>query len=528
MSNATTMTYGAYEFSPVPLISISRSTNQAGNRDNPFGYTFTMTLNGTLTTLPNGAGGLLANENLTKELRDAFDKDGLLLEIKCDVNTVMQLYPRVLDVQFDESNNNWTQTIPFSIQLEYDTDEQDDHPDGRSAFIDSYSEDWSVEFANDEKYYEWDLSSLTNQEAGHDYASDDSNNPFEARVTHTLSVTGKQSWSGPLTTGTPGTAINAADNAMAWITGVYDQGGSGLGYDATEYGHALGGWTNLAGASGFSEYDHYRTHTINETDGSVTLTESWLILGDNVGLSGANRKVTETFSVSTRESLENGQISMSIEGEIRGLEEMDYTTTDQLTASSGHAYDNAALGWSEIQLRVFPRAQFIYQQDFSRQLNPDSASKNIAHQPSRGIITYSYEFDDRPCNFITGALTETFSINDNNPADVFASLPVLGRAQGPVLQSIDTVTSPTRDVTIEAVMQPPTGCGSISDLNLNKPTDNVENLLCEFETELTTANNQVFKSSDNESWEPKSGRYSRSVQWTYANCTGDISTSFCD
>ena len=160
-------------------------------------------------------------------------------------------------------------------------------------------------------------------------------------------------------------------------------------------------------------------------------------------------------------------------------------------------------------------------------LNPDPINRTVSHQGSKGIINYNYEFNDRPCAFITGSLSEQFTIVDNHPTDVFANLQVLGRTYGPVLQAITTVTEGTREVTIEAVMPQPTGCSSPADLDQNKPTTNVENILFDFQQQLTSVYNQVFKHADTENWNPLTGRYSRSVGWTYQDCTDSPDTSFC-
>lgn len=521
MANATTMTYGDYSFIPVPLVNIKRDSINTGNRENPVNHIFTMQLSGTLTPLPSGTTGLIEIDTLMEELRTAFDRSGKLLEIKCDSSTIMQLYPEVVSIDFQESNNNWVQTVPFTIELTYCYDELNEHPTGETPpFIEDFTEEWNFEFIEDQKHFTWDLSSLSNQDPGGDYTATDGNNPFEARVTHAVSAKGKPSYLGP---GLTGTYTNAADNAMAFLTGTF----AGFGYDANDYGHALVGWTNLVAASS-QQLDHMRTHVINETDGSASLTESWVVFGDNTGLTADQRKATEDFTVNIRNGIQDGKVSVSIEGQVKGYEDRTYSSLDLTTNVTQSAYNSVTGAWIALQDRIFPRAQFIFQQDFSTQLNPIPVSKVIGHQPSRGVLTYAYEFDDRPCAFITGALTEQFSIVDNHPSDVFAKLPVLGRTRGPVLQEITTVTEATREVTIEAVMPLPTGCSSITDLDLNKPVENVENLLCSFETQLTDANNQVFKHADNESWSPLTGRYSRSVGWTYQDCTGTPpSTTFC-
>jgi len=518
MAVTTRMTYGTYQLKPVPIITINRTSIDTGNRENPIGYTFSMNLNGTLTKYPNDTG-FKDLDTLMEELRAAFNKSGNRLLIECDsgsgFQTLMTIYPRVLSINFAESNNNWTETIPYTIELEYDTDGYDEHPNGDlPPYISEYSEDWQCEFVAEKKYYKWDLSTVVDQKSGYDYTNNDSNNLWEARVTHTVTVRGKPTYGGA---GPTGTFTSAADNALNWAKNVF----TGFGYDHYLYGAGLSGWTNLQGGTG-NAYDYYRTHTINETDGTVTLGENWLVVGDNSG------KVSEEFTVEVRESIENGLVSVSINGTIQGLEERSYNTANDTTNVDISAYDNAANRWSVLQDRIFPRAQYVYEQgSFTGNLNPKPTSKSVGHNPGRGTITYAMDFNNRPCAFITGALSESFSINDTNPSDVFARLPVLGRAAGPVLQSVSTITESIREVAIEAVMPPPTGCSSISDLDLNKPSTNVQNLLCEFETNLTNNYQQVFKNSDTESWNPLTGRYSRSVSWTYQSCTGTPNTSMC-
>lgn len=519
MANATTMTYGDYSFTPVPLVNIKRDSVNTGNRENPVNHLFTIELTGTLTPLPSGTTGLVEIDTLMEELRTAFDRSGKLLEIKCDAEVIMQVYPQVVSVNFQESNNNWVQTVPFTIELTYCYDELNEHPTGEAPpFIEEFNEEWNFEFVQDHRYFVWDLSTLINQDPGGDYTSTDGNSPYEARVTHSVSAKGKPSWAGP---GLTGTFTQAADNAMAFLTGTF----TGFDYDANNYGHALVGWTNLLAESS-QQMDHMRTHVINEAEGTASLTESWIVFPESGGL--GNNKVTEDFTVNIRNGLDDGKVNVSVEGQIKGYEDRTYVGSSLATNVTTQAYVNATGAWGVLQDRIFPRAQFVFQQDFSTQLNPIPVSKVIGHQPSKGVLTYSYEFNDRPCAFITGALTEQFSIVDNNPTDVFAKLSVIGRSRGPVLQEITTVTESTREVTIEAVMPLPTGCSAITDLDLNKPTENVENLLCSFETQLTDANNQVFKHIDNENWSPLTGRYSRSVGWTYQDCTGTPpSTTFC-
>ena len=525
MANVVLMSYGGVDIIPVPIISIQRTSHQAGNRDNPLGYTFSMTLTGTLTPYPS-SDGLIVMDQLMEDLRETFNSDGKQLLIQCGpvggpYTEVMSVYPRIVgDLTFGESSNNWVSTIPYTIQLSFDTDDYNEHPTGEAPpFIESFSEDWSVEFPQDRRHFVWDLSQVSDQIAGYSYPTVDSNNPFESRITHTVNVKGKQSWSG---TGVQGTSINAVDNAFDWAFSVFN----GFGYDATNYGHAISGWTNLNNDG--SVFDHYRTHSVNEADGTIVLTESFFVIGANTGIPSGGRKITEDFTVEVRKGIDIGLTSVSINGSLQGLEERSYANNQMTTNTIVSAYQNASSGWAYIQDRMFPRAQLIFQSESSRRLHFNPLTKSIGHNPSKGIITYAYEFNDRPCSFISGSLSEVFTITDNYPSDVFAKLPVLGRAAGPVLQAISTITESVREVTIEVIMPPPTGCSALTDLDLYKPTTRVEALLCDFQTQLTGAYDQVFKNSDTSGWNPLSGRYNRTVSWTYQTCTGAPTTTLCD
>ena len=525
MANNTTMTYNGQDISPVPLITLARETIQVKNEANPIGWNYRLTLNGTLTPRPDNEGSLSDTDALADGLRNIFDTDGKRLLVMCDANVIMDLCPRVKSITFQEGNNQWVESIPYTVELEYDRDEAGGTPDS-GAYVESVSDEWSLEFVQDHKYFAWDLSGVANQEPGQDYAAVDTNNSFEARVTRTLNVVGKQSW---VCVGGVQGPTDGVDNAMSYILGT----GAAIEPDdyntasnfGREYGHGVIGITNLT-VSQYNIYDHFRTHTINESNGSVNLVESWFIVGENSGL--AEKAFTEDFDVSVIRSVTEGRTRMTIQGTIQGLEERTYATLNSPNPVARAAYDAASSAWSTIQNRVFPRAQLIFQNEgLPTRLNPEPASKTVGHGPSKGIITYNYEFDDRPCSFISGSLTEQITVTDNNPADVFAKIAVLGRAAGPVLQSISTFTESTREVTVEAVMRPPTGCDSLDTLNQNHPSGQVENLLCMYETQLTGPFTQVFKNSDVETWSPLTGRYSRSVLWTYADCSGSGVTTLC-
>ena len=108
----------------------------------------------------------------------------------------------------------------------------------------------------------------------------------------------------------------------------------------------------------------------------------------------------------------------------------------------------------------------------------------------------------------------------NRAIPVIASQVVLGRANGPVLQALGTVTAKSQDMSIEAVVVPPSGGvlpigGNACPLNFEGAPDYESVVLA---AEYSISGGAIFRTSDNETFDPKIGRYTRSISWTYTPC----------
>lgn len=504
MANEVTMAYGTYSFSPVPFVTLEKEYNKT-EADEQIGASFRITLEGIVTPLPDSPGGFIDVDALQDELREAMSTDGQLFKIMCGSTTIMSAHPRVVSLQFARSSDNWVQTTPFTINLEWDEEPTGSGEDSFTPFLKSVKESWNLETVEDRAYYNWDLGGTPDAA------------PYTVRLTHNVSAVGKRHYiSGG---GTSGTLQKPAwEQARDWVI-------PRLGYDSSQI--TSSGVINLD-TSDFVAYNHVRTQSVDETAGEFAVTESWIAITPNA--SGVNGRATEDFTVSIRTSLDSDITAVSIEGTIQGLETRSYGTSPGDFDISESKYDAAVDYWSTVQTKLVGRVNKVLDGDSTRTINPIPHGRSVGHAVTNGTITYTYEYDDRPCNFISGALSEVITVNDNDPTDVFASLTILGRAAGPILQDIGTITAATREVSIELVMPIPTGCdsGNCGVLITSSPKNQVNALLCCLEGELTDAYNQVFKSQDNSSWSPKTGRYTRTVQWTYSNCSGYApSTSFC-
>ena len=106
----------------------------------------------------------------------------------------MEAYPRINSLEFTPSNNNWVQTAPFTIELEYE-----DEVAGTPPYILSASDTWNVEFNQDNKKFSLDLSTVnaSNQDPTTYYGED--TNPTELRISHTVTAQGLAHYSAPAT-----------------------------------------------------------------------------------------------------------------------------------------------------------------------------------------------------------------------------------------------------------------------------------------------------------------------------------------
>ena len=455
---------------------------------------------------------LAATALITKQraLRALFAQDGQRVEIT-DFNydnPAVICYPRLVDIQFSEGI--WVDKCDFTISLEADTLLHGDKVDNEGtfiipnsgetqenttetvllgslsgAFINDYSEDWSIEV--DES------------------TGESPDLPFSYRITHSLNATGKTHY-------TPGEErLVAWEQARRFVT-------DRLSDNVTEYPNIMGqigsGTINLVDS--FGGFSHVRNESIGQSAGTYAVTETWLL---------ASGTAYENYSSSVSSDTSSAFVSVNVDGTIKGLSQI---------SPSGHgsedkpsAFDNAMSKY----IAVSNSGQFGVISDIYKrannlvavELNSQPLSMSVGTNEYLGEITYSTQFNNRPTNIISGVLTESISVNDTYPGDVFAVIPVLGRKTGPVLQYIGGRTEYRRDLSINLLMdytKIPYGSGR-NTLLLKKPSviepsaTQIGNLIKELSPQGEPGIRKYFVSPPSESWEPKTGSYSFNLTWTY-------------
>lgn len=475
-----------------------------------------------------------------RALRALFAEDGQLLYISDfnDDEATIICYPRVLSVSFSEGI--YVDVCDYRIELECDTllnkntyvDLEGTNREKtytywnfsnenlrseefvlqeKAAFITDYNESWSIEV--DETFGESIEEVYVDESTDpYTYSLSGIHNPRTYKINHSINATGKTHYT-PSGTEFDVVKIPAWESARNFV-----QTKLGL---ANDYPNVMGivgsGTLNLINQ--YRGFNHIRTEDVSVSDGTYSVFESWLI---------SSGTAYEQYNISINSDTANPFVKVSIDGNIKGLTEITPSGYNGAIASGIiTAYQNALNKYNKISNSgqfgltsdIFARANNVT----AVQLNSQPLSVSISANKYIGEINYGISFDNRPTNIISGVLSESISVNDTYPGDVFAIIPVIGRKTGPVLQYIGGRTEYKRDVSINLLMdynQIPYG-STRNTILLQKPSvveptaTQLSNLITELSPAYESGVRKYFLSPPSESWNPKEGSYNLNLSWTY-------------
>jgi len=451
-------------------------------------------------------------------LRALFATNGQRLEIS-DINDdepSIICFPRLVDINFQEGifvgRCDFTITLEADVLLDKDLRvlaegtilptssgnlvmegvyESSLIHDLKAAFIADFNEEWSIE---------------TDEAAGESPSL-----PRSYRISHSITATGKTHY------GPSKDDPDVVEKYPAWLS-ARNFVQSKISDSVSNYPNIMGkigsGTLNLT--SSYGGFNHVRTEQISESNGTYSVNETWLL---------ASGSSYENYSLSASASIDSALISVSIEGNIKGLS----TITPSGFGGSGGitAIQNAYNKYNQISNSgVFGFTSDIFKRanaSVAVQLNSQPRSISVSQNDYTGEMAYSVQFDNRPTNIISGVLAENISVNDTYPGDVFAKVNVIGRKTGPVLQYIGGRTEYVRDVTINLLMDYNSLAytSGRNSLLMQKPSivQPMANQLAMLISDLSPANEpgirKYFISPPQETWNPKEGSYSLSLSWTY-------------
>jgi len=241
--------------------------------------------------------------------------------------------------------------------------------------------------------------------------------------------------------------------------------------------------------STFKAYNHIKTWSNNQGEGSCAVTETWLI-------SEAHQAVTHDVDISLDVSQTAPANGVTVNGTIQGL-----NTTDT-TATTETKYTNAVAALATVLTNAYGVANTVYgASGLTGTLRTAEISKSLGHNKVTGTITWSVGYDDLVVQ-IPGALTEDISVTyDNTDAgnQLVAIIGVVDNTGGPVIQNMNTTNEQKTSVSVDATMD--------KLHRVNPPTLDAQAIALGY---IPVGG---FRESRSETWNPISGQYNYSISW---------------
>jgi hypothetical protein len=251
----------------------------------------------------------------------------------------------------------------------------------------------------------------------------------------------------------------------------------------------------------FKAYNLVRTFSSDIAGGSYGVTETWLI-------SEKSQAVTHEVDVSIESSQEAPAASVTVNGTIQGLEQVD----GELKLENSK-YTSAVSALSTVLSHAYNLANSVYTSSgVGGNLRNVEINKTIGHNKVTGTITWSVSYDDLVVSF-PNAVREDINVtydNEFGTNKVVAILAILDKADGPIIQDIGTTTEKKVSVSIDLVMEK-AHRGKKPSKGDNAST--LETLANSYKPTATTGG--VYQESRSETWNPKSGAFNLSIGWVY-------------
>lgn len=379
----------------------------------------------------------------------------LLLEvIGYNENKGLKAHCTVVDISFDDQSR-WTQTCGYSISLKANNLTES----ANGIFSANSSEDNFGTYIS-EADESWSLQENTYTAT----AGDHTDQIKTYNVSHTVSAVGQRVYSS-------GVLIPPINQAIDYVT-------NSIG---------LGSLTALSFLpAGLTAYNQTITEQKNEFTGSYSVTEEFFM---------SPQSATEVCSINVEQDL-SAFTRISIAGTITGLDSIGY---DDVTSNK---YTNASAYWDSIKSNLYTRAEDFMESGCP--LNSEPVSSSVGRNLTEGVINYNYSYDNRPANVVENSLIEDIQVNDTYPGQLISVVPVIGRSQ-PIIQYINSRSEYKRNLNINIVMKR-------VDCTLSKPS--ASGLAAIFDL-YKPSGTKVYYGAPQESWNPRTGNYSYSIEWIY-------------
>lgn len=411
---------------------------------------------------------IMKKQEALRNIITSGNNNNVLLEIiGYNQDKGIKAYCEVTELSFDDKTR-WTNGCGYSISLSCNNFiesansglfSNNSSENGFTYYVSQADESWAI---SEQDSYSVSPSSIYEQNKIY-------------TITHSLSANGKRVYDGS------GNFLNGLSPIL----------------QASGYVHQILGFgdnspqiylpvANLIG-SGYSVYNRKVTEDINQWTGTYGVQEEFTIFK-------SGQPATETVEISVEKDT-SAFTRVNINGTIVGFN--TYGAQSELV----NKWINASGYYNSISGVIYSRAN-----DHSpTPLNTVPLSHTVGKNMTEGVITYSLSYDNRPSLSLSDALTEDIQIQDKFPGQNISEVNIIGRSQ-PITTYLNSRSGYKRSLSITASMN------IDSSGNPYRPKDSELSAIFEF---YKPSGNYVYYGEPQESWSPKTGQYSYSIEWTY-------------
>lgn len=256
------------------------------------------------------------------------------------------------------------------------------------------------------------------------------------------------------------------------------------------------------------EFNVIRTVSADPSSGSYSLTTTFF--------RSKSKSITE-INVDFQKD-DNGDVNISVNGNVQGLNEAGYNSNTNTRFSNAENSFATICGNFRTGSKIYSLASTAFANNNidSVVLDDYPMSLSVGENKLQGTKNFNVTYRAYPSAVISlrdsipDAISATLSITDDNAdkgydVQIFASIPIIGRAAGPVLQDMGTTRERRRSVQLDATVKAS-----------QRTPDNTAVLdACLARALLYAPNGTKYRSNVNSSWNFTSGQASVSIEWTY-------------
>ena len=263
----------------------------------------------------------------------------------------------------------------------------------------------------------------------------------------------------------------------------------------------------------YKTYNHVRTVNQDPIGGTYAVTDIW-----TASRSPATHTIEYSFDRPEKAEFDTIQATLNVQG----LATSEATEAITYNATTQDKYANALLNFDTVKTSVHAGAATFYGvAGGAGTLKTEPVALTRSDNETLGSITYTATFNDKPQDD-PDADDENLTVTLNNTdhtidADrnvtvqgnqVVAIIPVLAKADGPVIQDMQTTNIKTISVSYSKTM-------TKEWRDANKPTENINTI-----PSADAIVNQYkpaggFRQNRVESWNPYNGQYNLDMDWVF-------------